>query len=217
MKTTNAETRLIVFAKAPQPGAVKTRLMPLLGKAGAAALHARLVEHTLATACRADIGPVELCCAPGDDPFFDYCRGQYGVSLAAQAEGDLGARMQHAFARALSAARHAVLVGTDCPALTVLHLRQAAHALAEGSNDAVLIPAEDGGYVMLGLNCCDAELFHDIEWGSANVMAATRDRLRRLRWRWKELETLWDIDRPEDYRRLLTSGLLDTGERASTD
>ena len=124
--------------------------------------------------------------------------------------------MQHAFARALSVARHAVLVGTDCPALTVSHLRQAAHALA-GGNDAVVVPAEDGGYVMLGLNRCDAELFHGIEWGSAKVMAATRERLRRLRWRWKELETLWDIDRPEDYRRLLTSGLLDTGERASAD
>jgi uncharacterized protein len=216
MPPPNTDTRLIVFAKAPQPGAVKTRLMPLLGEAGAAALHGRLVEHTLATARRADIGPVELCCAPADDPFFDYCRGQYGVSLAAQAEGDLGARMQHTFVRALSAARHAVLVGTDCPALTVSHLRQAAHALA-GGNDAALVPAEDGGYALLGLNRCNVELFHDIEWGSANVMAATRERLRRLRWRWKELETLWDIDRPEDYRRLLTSGLLDTGERASAD
>jgi glycosyltransferase A (GT-A) superfamily protein (DUF2064 family) len=100
--------------------------------------------------------------------------------------------------------------------LTVSHLRQAAHALA-GGNDAVVVPAEDGGYVMLGLNRCEAALFQEIEWGSAKVMTATRKRLRRLRWRWKELETLWDIDRPEDYRRLLTSGLLDTGERASAD
>ena len=216
MPPTSTDTRLIVFAKAPQPGAVKTRLMPLLGEAGAAALHARLVKHTLATACRADIGPVELCCAPGDDPFFDYCREQYGVSLAAQSEGDLGARMQHAFARALSNARHVILIGTDCPALTVLHLRLAAHALADG-NDAGLAPAEDGGYPLLGLNRCDAELFHDIEWGSAKVMTATRDRLRRLRWRWKELETLWDIDRPEDYQRLLASGLLNMSERANAD
>lgn len=208
MTAINADSRLIVFAKAPQPGAVKTRLIPLLGEAGAAALQARLVERTLTTACAAGVGPVELCCAPrAEDPFFESCGGRYAVSLASQADGDLGARMQHAFARALSTARHAILIGTDCPALTVSHLRQAAHALA-GGNDAALIPAEDGGYTLLGLNRCDDALFHDIDWGSAKVMAATRDHLRRLRWRWKELETLWDVDRPEDYRRLIASGLL---------
>ena len=217
MPPTNTETRLVVFAKAPQPGAVKTRLIPLHGEAGAAALHARLVEHTLVTACAAGVGPVELCCAPGSgDPFFDYCRGRYAVSLAPQSEGDLGTRMQHAFARTLQVAGHAILIGSDCPALTASHLQQAARALAEG-NDAVLVPAEDGGYPLLGLNRCDAALFHDIEWGSAKVMTATRDRLRRLRWRWKELETLWDIDRPGDYRRLLASGLLNMSERTNAD
>ncbi len=217
MKTTNAETRLIVFAKAPEPGAVKTRLIPLLGEAGAAALQARLVERTLTTACAAGVGPVELCCAPrAENPFFESCGGRHAVSLVSQTEGDLGARMLNAFARALSVARHVILIGTDCPALTVSHLRPGRTRAGRG-NDAVLVPAEDGGYVLLGLNRCDAALFHDIEWGSAKVMTATRERLRRLRWRWKELETLWDIDRPEDYRRLLASGLLDTGERASAD
>src|SRR5665647_860280 len=119
MTATNADTRLIVFAKAPQPGAVKTRLIPLLGEAGAAALQARLVERTLATACAAGVGPVELYCAPrAEDPFFEYCGGRYAVSLASQADGDLGARMRDAFARVLSVARHAILIGTDCPALT---------------------------------------------------------------------------------------------------
>lgn len=217
MTATNADTRLIVFAKAPQPGAVKTRLIPLLGEAGAAALQARLVERTLTTACAAGVGPVELCCAPrAEDPFFEYCGGRYAVSLAAQADGDLGARMRHAFARVLSVARHAILIGTDCPALTVSHLQQAACALTEG-DDAVLTPAEDGGYPLIGLNRCEDVLFRDIEWGSAVVMAATRERLRRLRWSWRELETLWDIDRPEDYRRLLNSGLMNTGVGANAD
>lgn len=215
MPTTSSEIRVVVFAKAPRPGAVKTRLIPLLGAEAAAALHARLVEHTLATACAAGIGPVELCCAPRtDDPFFGCCGDRYVISLAPQAEGDLGARMLDAFARTLPAARRVILIGSDCPALTASHLRQAVHALTEG-NDAVLIPAEDGGYALIGLNRCDALLFHDIEWGSATVMAATRERLHRLQWRWKELETLWDIDRPEDYQRLLTAGLLDPGACAN--
>ncbi len=207
MPPTNPDTRLIVFAKAPQPGAVKTRLIPLLGAEGAAALHARLVGHTLATATAADIGAVELCCAPhADDPFFSDCGNRYGVSLASQTSGDLGVRMRDAFARTLHDARHVILIGTDCPALTVSHLRQAAQALT-GGGDAVLAPAEDGGYVLIGLSRCDDALFDDIAWGSAQVMAATRECLRCLQWRWRELETLWDVDRPEDYRRLVALDL----------
>ncbi len=211
MPPPSSSTRLIVLAKAPQPGTVKTRLVPLLGETGAAALHARLVEHTLATACAAGIGPVELCCAPRtEDPFFEHCSDRHAISLALQVDGGLGARMLSACARALSTARRVILIGTDCPALTASHLRQAARALAEG-NDAVLVPAEDGGYTLLGLSRCDAALFNDMEWGSAKIMATTRERLHQLQWRWKELEILWDIDRPEDYRRLLTAGLLGPG------
>jgi hypothetical protein len=209
MPPTNVDAQLIVFAKAPQPGAVKTRLVPLLGETGAAALHARLVEHTLVTACASEVGPVELCCAPcSDDPFFGYCGARYAISLSAQAEGDLGARMLDAFGRALITARHAILIGTDCAALTVSHLRQAARTLAEGT-DAVLIPAEDGGYALIGLNRYEPMLFHAIEWGGATVMAATRERLHRLQWSWRELDTLWDVDRPGDYQRLAASGLME--------
>ena len=217
MPPTSHNTRLIVFAKAPQPGAAKTRLIPLLGAAGAATLHARLIEHTLATACAAGAGQVELCCAPHtDDPFFQYCGGRYDITLTAQADGDLGARMLDAFARALRDARHVIMIGTDCPALTAAHLQQAARALADGG-DAVLMPAEDGGYVLIGLKRCDTTLFNGIEWGGAEVMATTRERLRRLQWPWRELETLWDIDRPEDYRRLLATALFPShpGARAN--
>ncbi len=215
MPPTSSEVRVVVFAKAPRPGAVKSRLIPLLGAAAAATLHARLVGHTLATACAAGVGPVELCCSPRtDDPFFGDCSKRYAISLTSQAEGDLGARMRDAFTRTLPAARHVILIGSDCPALTASHLRQAAHALTEG-NDAVLTPAEDGGYALIGLTRCDALLFHDIEWSSASVMTSTRERLQRLQWRWTELETLWDVDRPADYQRLLASGMLDPGQSTS--
>jgi hypothetical protein len=67
----------------------------------------------------------------------------------------------------------------------------------------------DGGYALIGLRRVEPRLFEGIRWGGDSVMATTRDRMSRLGWRWRELETLWDIDRPEDCQRLLASGLLE--------
>lgn len=201
---------VIVFAKAPRPGTVKTRLVPLLGADGAAALHAKLVKRTLETVRAASLKNVELHCAPDiKDPFFGFCADQYGPPLKAQTDGDLGARMLNAITQALGAHARVLLIGTDCPAFTARHLRQADRALRGGA-DAVFVPCEDGGYALIGLKRVDAKLFDGIAWGSDNVMAATRARLKQLGWTWRELETLWDIDRPEDYDRLMQSGLLDS-------
>jgi uncharacterized protein len=193
----------MVFAKAPMPGRVKTRLVPALGERAAAELHRQLAERTLFTALAAGLGPVELWCAPGtDDAFFAACARRYGISLLAQGEGDLGMRMARALAHALIGGSPGLLVGSDCPVLTAEYLAEAAAALA-GGNHAVFGPAEDGGYVLIGLaRKPSAQLFEDIAWGSATVMQETRARLSRLDWRWRELATLWDVDRPEDLLRL---------------
>src|SRR5262245_39172066 len=91
-------TVVVVFAKAPQPGAVKTRLVPLLGEDGAAALHVKLVRHTLDTVRAASLKNAQLYCTPvTDDPFFWFCSGHYGVTLHQQAAGNLGERMLRAF------------------------------------------------------------------------------------------------------------------------
>lgn len=202
-------TRIVVFARAPEPGAVKTRLSPLLGPEGAAALHARMVKHALATARKAALGEVVLYCAPNsDNDFFRFCGNRYRAELRAQADGDLGARMAAAATAALAVDTRVLLIGSDCPALTARHLRQANQALL-GDAAAVLAPAEDGGYVLIGLTRFDKRLFEDISWGDSTVLEETRARLRGLGWRWHELETLWDVDRPEDYQRLLDSKLLD--------
>ena len=194
--------RVIVFARAPEPGKVKTRLIPALSAAGAAELHRRLVRHSLGAATGARLGPVELWCAPDTgDPFFRECERRLGVSLSAQGEGDLGARMQRAFESALARARRAILVGSDIPALSAQYLRDADQALVRG-NKAVIGPAEDGGYVLIGLSRCDPELFRDIPWGGPEVMAETRRRIASLAWRSSELPVLWDVDRPEDLGRL---------------
>ncbi|TMH57428.1 MAG: glycosyltransferase [Betaproteobacteria bacterium] len=202
MTASAAETvcRVMVFARAP--GEAKTRLIPALGAAGAAALHRRLVMHCLRAARDSRLGPVELWCAPGTgDPFVRECERRLGASLHPQAEGDLGARMQRAFESALALSPRAILVGSDIPALSAQYLRDSDRALRRG-DDAVIGPAEDGGYVLIGLSRCDAALFRKIPWGGSEVLAETRRRIAALAWRVTELPALWDVDRPEDLERL---------------
>jgi rSAM/selenodomain-associated transferase 1 len=193
-----------VFAKAPVAGEVKTRLTALLGADGAAGLHAGLVRQALATAVAARLGPVELWCAPDEaHPFFRRCADEFGARLRTQRGADLGARMHHAFEQR---AGPLVLIGSDCPALAAEDLRRAAAALS--SHDAVIAPAEDGGYVLVALSRPLAAMFEGVQWGGAAVMSQTRARLAAAGARWTELATLWDVDRPEDYARLQSTGLL---------
>jgi rSAM/selenodomain-associated transferase 1 len=201
-------TRILVFTKSPRPGTVKTRLIPLLGKRGAADLQKLLLEHTLETACAASFSSVELHCAPGTrSSFLRTCGARYGVSLFPQSTGDLGVRIKTAMQNALIESPRAILIGTDCPALTVHHFREAATQLAAGK-DAVFVPTEDGGYALVGLARFDACVFDGIDWGTSSVMNETRARMTNLGWNWHELETLWDVDRPQDYQRLLASAFL---------
>jgi uncharacterized protein len=193
---------LVVFAKAPQPGRVKTRLVPLLGEQGAARLHARMIEGTLRLAAQARFARVELHCTPhARHPVFATLARRHSLTLRTQGRGDLGARMLRACERVLRTAKTVVLIGTDCPVLRVADLRAAARAL-QGGDDAVLLPAEDGGYALIGLRRVSPQLFSGIEWGSDSVLEETRVRLRELGWRWRELRVVWDVDRPDDYARL---------------
>lgn len=199
--------RVAVFAKAPIAGEVKTRLVPLLGPEAAARLHGELVRRALAVAREAGVGPVELWCAPdAGDPFLAACAREFGATLHVQQGAGLGERMEAAFQAALGENAALVVIGADCPALTPRALREAADALAD--HDAVVAPAEDGGYVLLGLAQAMPSLFNGIPWGGSQVMAHTRERLSAAGAKWRELETFWDIDRPEDYARLEREGLL---------
>ena len=193
--------RILIFAKAPEPGYAKTRLIPALGEAGAADLYRRLLRRTVERACAAVLCPVQLWCAPdADHPFFRRLASENPLALHPQTEGDLGARMHHAAGEALRQARTVLLIGTDCPLLGEAHLSRALQWLEQGE-DAVLGPAEDGGYVLLGLSRNAPELFCDMPWGQGVLLEATRSRLEALGWRWRELETLWDLDRPADIGR----------------
>jgi rSAM/selenodomain-associated transferase 1 len=205
----DAGTLIIVFAKAPDAGRVKTRLAPVLGAAGAARLQARLTRRALETALAAGCGTVELWCAPlCRHPFFQRAATRYRVALRAQGRGSVGTRMQHAIERGLRSHARVVLMGSDCPSLKPAHLRAAARALRKGA-DAVFSPAEDGGYALIGARRSSPRLFSGIAWGTCEVMAETRRRLRSLGWRWHELPQVWDVDRPEDYARLRRTRLLE--------
>lgn len=192
---------IIVFAKAPEPGRVKTRLMPALGAAGAARLHRMLVSRALTEACESGLGPVELWCAPdAKHSFFAECARCFRVTLHAQGGENLGERMERAFRRNLERYSRVLLLGSDIPALDASYLRRAHDAL--GKADAVIGPAEDGGYVLIGLKRPAPEIFRDMGWGGPDVMERTRQKLALLGWVWRELEPLWDVDRPEDLSRL---------------
>lgn len=189
---------ILVFAKAPVAGAVKTRLIPALGAETASRLHARLTRHALTTAVTAHACPVQLWCAPDTaHPFFAECQRDFGIALHTQQGSDLGMRMAHAFNTALRDYRQAVIIGSDCPLLSGCDLISALTALHSGC-DAVLGPAHDGGYVLLGLHRTAPELFDHIPWGTPDVLALTRERLQQLQWRASELPVHRDVDRPED-------------------
>jgi rSAM/selenodomain-associated transferase 1 len=193
--------RVLVFARAPVPGQVKTRLIPALGADGAAALHRRLTEAQLERLCADPIGPIELWTTPDTEhPFFADQARRWPIERYLQLGDDLGARMQHAAAQGLTRADAVILVGTDCPGLDADYVGAAAERLC--SDDAVLGPAEDGGYVLLGLRRAEPLLFTGIPWGTADVAALTRQRLTKLGWRWSELGALADVDRPEDLSQL---------------
>ena len=189
-------TNVAILAKAPIPGLTKTRLIPTIGAHAAAKLQEAMTKRTVASAVASAIGPVTLWCAP--DPThvsFRELAVQHKITLKRQPDGDLGLRMLAAFATGPT-----LVVGSDCPALKPEHFEVAAKALRDV--DVVLIPAEDGGYVLIGARAAHAELFSGMTWGTSNVLAQTRMRLSTLGLTSVELSTLWDVDTDEDLLRL---------------
>lgn len=195
------DARLLVFARAPVAGAVKTRLAAHIGAQAAAQLYRELVQGTLDMALAARLAPVHLFVTPDTDhPFIQSLAQRLPLSVHCQQGADLGERMHHALQDALSDSAYALLIGTDCPVMTGAYLEQALRGLQDGS-ELVIGPAEDGGYLLIGARRCCAELFEAVPWGSAGVLQATRDRARALRLRYAELGVLWDIDTPADLER----------------
>lgn len=192
---------LMIFCKAPAPGQVKTRLLAALSAADAAALHIELSLRTIQLATQTPLCPVQIWCAPTTShPFFAASARAYPVSLHQQQGANLGERMQHAFCSALKRYSRALLIGCDCPSLIEHDLEQALMALDQPKS-CVLAPAEDGGYVLIGLNQPHSGLFSGVDWGTRQVFAQTRGRIEQLNLHYIELKQQWDLDEPADLAR----------------
>lgn len=210
----SANRQLLIFARAPILGQVKTRLQPALPNSDIVLLHEKLVHRAIATAMKVPDSAVQLWVdVQPQHPFFRRLITEFpSLSVCQQRGSDLGARMHAALNDALRHSHQAVLIGSDCPALTRDYLQQAFACLSGGEartgHDVVLGPATDGGYVLLGSSVTDLPIFHGIEWGASTVFDATIRRLREAGMPHATLAPLSDIDRPEDLHIARQYGLL---------
>ena len=196
---------ICIFAKAPRAGHVKTRLAVSIGPEAAAELAAAFLWDTLAVAERAPSARVVVVLS-GDAALLPTLEER--VAVWPQGEGDLGARLERGLRRALSDAPRAIAIGTDSPGLGLATLVQALASLE--THDAVVGPAEDGGFYLLGLNACPEGLLADVPWSSVDTRARTLTRLRRHGMSVDLLPAWFDVDVAADLHRL--RALLDGGQ-----
>ncbi|MBI4519312.1 MAG: TIGR04283 family arsenosugar biosynthesis glycosyltransferase [Gemmatimonadetes bacterium] len=189
---------LLIFAKAPLPGRVKTRLAADVGRAAATELYRAMGARVFE---RVREGPYEvvICYDPpgGEELVREWLCAPGSVRFEAQTSGDLGARMASAVDAAFARGATGVcVIGTDTPEIDRRLVTQAFQALA--LNDVVFGPARDGGYYLIALTKPCPALFHDIPWSTAAVLAESRQHAQALGLRFVELETLSDIDSVTD-------------------
>jgi uncharacterized protein len=195
--------RIVIMAKAPVAGLAKTRLIPALGAEGAAQLAKKMLSHTLATALASKLGVVEICATPDpNDPAWLGLDLPTNIVWTAQGDGDLGERMARAAARTTRGGEAIILIGTDCPAIDVFTLHEAAQALDD--YDASLLPTFDGGYALMGMKKFDSAAFDNMPWSTSTVAQKTIQSIQRLGWQVKVLPNLHDIDEPTDLQHLPT-------------
>lgn len=196
-----SDTLIIIFAREPVPGQVKTRLIPALGETGATLLYKRLLDSIMNTITASGLAAINLCITPESSMnyFAEMC-AKNNFELSVQTGNDLGVRMYNALAKALERYAKAVLIGTDCPFLTAADLQQAIIAL--NNNDLVFSPAKDGGYVLVGASRAIKLPFQQIDWGTEQVMSQTRRNLLQHNISWQELPEHYDIDTPDDLKQL---------------
>lgn len=197
-----------LYAKAPVLGQVKTRMQALLGEEGALSLHKALIQYVFRNLDESQLCPIQLWVTQPQTPakinnlhdelFLTLCNKS---NIFNQSGVDLGAKMAFTARQILKSHDYVVLVGSDCASVDASYLEQALQAL-EAGKQIVLGPAEDGGYVLLGLRIAPDCLFEQMPWGEAEVMAITRQNLTAAGISWFELESRWDVDRPQDLPRL---------------
>jgi len=194
--------KLIIFARAPEPGQVKTRLIPALGQQGAADFYRRMAQSIINSMLDAQLCDVAVECLPDSrHGFFMDLLNSRCVELNRQTGSDLGERMAGALRTALGQYQHAIIIGTDAPCLQPAYIQAAMEKLVSGV-DVVIGPAEDGGYVLIGMSQLQPGLFTDIDWGTDQVLSQTLEKAEQLGLSVYQLPTLWDVDMPDDLHRV---------------
>ena len=190
---------LIVFARAPELGQVKTRLAAGLGDIAALEIYRRLAGQVISAVRAGDSYSVTVAYTPAATEHLMCEWLGPSTVLKPQVGGDLGVRMAHAIDEALaSGAQRVVVIGTDCPDVNAHVVEAAFQRLA--TSDAVLGPATDGGYYLIGMSSVHRQLFDDIPWSSPDTLGATLDRARASGISVALLEERRDIDTADDWR-----------------
>ncbi|MDO7656722.1 MAG: TIGR04282 family arsenosugar biosynthesis glycosyltransferase [OM182 bacterium] len=206
MKYPNAQ--ILIFAKQPIPGEVKTRLIPAIGVTSATDLHCAMTRRVAAMLSASALAPFRFAVS-GDmsDPLFAESDGC--LPPTTQIGEDLGERMLNAATRAFevkqkpseATVEYVVIVGADCPALAPIHVQETLESLASGI-EVVFVPADDGGYVLVGMSRVFAEMFQDIAWGTSEVLQVSLNKLSKRGVSTRCLSPLWDVDTEEDLLKL---------------
>lgn len=194
--------RIAVFTREPVLGEVKTRLHAAIGARRALHLQRAMTRRIVATVVSSKLAGLDLWVSskPSHEFFLSLCNKK---DIYNQNGDNLGAKMRFTSRQTLARAEvdTLLIIGTDCPAMSHSYLNSALTVLAEG-NEVVIGPAEDGGYVLLGLRRHIPQLWDGIAWGTASVLGETLDRLQSIGLKYQLLQPLWDVDRPEDLLRL---------------
>lgn len=192
---------IAILARCPTKGRCKTRLIPKLGAAGAARLQAWLIADTVRR-MRATGEPLTIWATPRTNHGRFLRLRRQGLQVRQQRRGDLGQKMQQAIACG-GRREPAIVVGTDCPALTSQHLQQLWH-----SRQPTVIPAEDGGYVALYMPTSQPRALAAMSWGSAKVLRQTQRNFRRCGGGRLLRPALPDLDQPRDFLAQRRMGLI---------
>lgn len=206
MSATYPDTAILIFARQPVPGKVKTRLIPALGIDNATRLYVQMLRQSINTAVNSHLADILLYISAESDPQYFLSNPLTSeIKLQIQQGNNLGEKMFNALEQTLIKYKRAVLIGTDCPFLNAGILHAAILALNTDKadrNTMVFSPSLDGGYVLVGASQVCRGVFKDIAWGTGLVMSQTRSALQKQQLQWRELKKLQDIDTGEDLSAL---------------
>ena len=199
--------RLIMMTRAPVAGQVKSRLAKSIGNRRAAAVYRNMMQAQISKLLAANICPLELhVCPQVRHPFFIAMRRGGVVRVERQQGNNLGSQMHHAIRSGLQRAEAVILIGADVPGISVEQIEQVC-TLLSSRDELIIMPADDGGYGLLGMRKVDAGLFRAVHWGTQRVCKQTLRRATQLGINYRLFSSCYDIDYQRDLARLRKLGI----------